>query len=167
MNRKRILSAVLFAAGFGLLALSESVQASDKPNIILMLMDNIGFGALSSYNGGVLDTPTPRLDRLAAEGVRLTNFNVENQCTPTRAALLTGRLPIRSGIGKAMAAGAPGGLHPWEVTLAEMLSDAASAPSSSSERHGKAARSSPTSFSCRAVLAPARSSKRVITVVRS
>ena len=49
---------------------------------------------------------------------------VENQCTPSRAAILTGRLPIRSGIGKAIAAGAPGGLHPWEITLAEMLGDA-------------------------------------------
>ena len=77
-----------------------------------------------SYNGGILDTPTPRIDKLAAEGLRLTNFNVENQCTPSRAALMTGRLPIRSGIGKAIAAGAPGGLHPWEITIAEMLGDA-------------------------------------------
>ena len=54
----------------------------------------------------------------------MTNFNVENQCTPSRAALMTGRLPIRSGIGKAIAAGAPGGLHPWEITIAEMLGKA-------------------------------------------
>jgi arylsulfatase A-like enzyme len=53
----------------------------------------------------------------------LANFNVENQCTPSRGALLTGRLPIRSDIGKAIAAGAPGGLHPREITIAEMLSD--------------------------------------------
>jgi arylsulfatase A-like enzyme len=54
----------------------------------------------------------------------LTNFNVENQCTPSRAALMTGRLPIRSGIGKAIAAGAPGGLHPWEITIPKMLGEA-------------------------------------------
>jgi arylsulfatase A-like enzyme len=95
-----------------------------KPNIVFMLSDNVGYGVPSSYNGGILDTPTPRLDKLAAEGLRLTNFNVENQCTPSRAALMTGRLPIRSGIGKAIAAGAPGGLHPWEITIAEMLGDA-------------------------------------------
>jgi arylsulfatase A-like enzyme len=94
-----------------------------KPNIVFILADNVGYGVLSSYNGGILDTPTPRIDSLAADGLRLTNFNVENQCTPSRAALMTGRLPIRSGIGKAIAAGAPGGLHPWEVTIAEMLSD--------------------------------------------
>jgi arylsulfatase A-like enzyme len=96
----------------------------DRPNIVFMLADNIGYGVLSSYNGGILDTPTTRIDALAAQGIRLTNFNVENQCSPSRAALMTGRLPIRCGIGKAMAAGAPGGLHPWEVTIAEMLSDA-------------------------------------------
>jgi len=99
-------------------------QPAPKPNIVLILADNVGYGVLSCYNGGILDTPTPRIDKLAAEGLRLTNFNVENQCTPSRAALMTGRLPIRSGIGKAIAAGAPGGLHPWEITIAEMLGDA-------------------------------------------
>ena len=99
-------------------------QPAPKPNIVLILADNVGYGVLSCYNGGILDTPTPRIDQLAADGLRLTNFNVENQCTPSRAALMTGRLPIRSGIGKAMAAGAPGGLHPWEITIAEMLGDA-------------------------------------------
>lgn len=99
-------------------------QAPRRPNILLMLADNLGFGVPSCYNGGVLDTPTRRIDQLAAEGLRLTNFNVENQCSPSRAALMTGRLPIRSGIGKAIAAGAPGGLHPWEITIAEMLSAA-------------------------------------------
>lgn len=102
----------------------QTPPASSRPNILFMLSDNVGFGVPSSYNGGVLDIPTPRIDELAAEGLRLTNFNVENQCTPSRAALMTGRLPIRSGIGKAIAAGAPGGLPPWEVTLAEMLGDA-------------------------------------------
>src|SRR6185312_6057947 len=95
-----------------------------KPNIVFILTDNVGYGVPSSHNHRILGTPTARIDKLAAEGLRLTNFNVENQCTPSRAALMTGRLPIRSGIGKAIAAGAPGGLHPWEITLAEMLSGA-------------------------------------------
>jgi len=85
---------------------AQNALAGDgkKPNILFILADNVGYGVLSSYNGGILDTPTARIDRLAAEGLRLTNFNVENQCTPSRAALITGRLPIRSGIGKAIAA---------------------------------------------------------------
>jgi arylsulfatase A-like enzyme len=105
---------------------SQTQQApleQSRPNIVFILADNVGYGVLSSYNGGILDTPTPRIDGLASGGLRLTNFNVENQCTPSRAALMTGRLPIRSGIGKAIAAGAPGGLHPWEITIAEMLRD--------------------------------------------
>ncbi len=52
-----------------------------KPNIVFMLADNVGWGDLSSYGGLV---PTPRLDELAAQGMRFTNFNTEAQCTPTR-----------------------------------------------------------------------------------
>jgi arylsulfatase len=117
-------TATMLAVAFTALALVGTAPAADKPNIVLMLSDNIGFGVLSSYNGGVLDTPTPRLDELAAEGLRFTNLNVENQCTPSRAALMTGRMPVRSGIGKAIPAGGPGGLHPWEITLAKMLGGA-------------------------------------------
>ena len=94
-----------------------------KPNVVLMLADNLGFGDLSCYGGSV---PTPRLDRLADEGVRLTNFNTEAQCTPTRGALLTGRMPIRTGTFRVPLPGEPGnyGLAPWEYTLADLFSDA-------------------------------------------
>jgi arylsulfatase len=95
------------------------------PNIVLMLSDNLGFGEIGVYGGGALrGAPTPRLDRLAAEGLRFTNFNVEVECTPSRSALLTGRMPVRSGTWRAASPGIPGGLAPWEVTLAETLSEA-------------------------------------------
>ena len=95
------------------------------PNIVLMLSDNLGFGEIGVYGRGVLrGAPTPRLDGLAAEGMRFTNFNVEVECTPSRSALMTGRMPVRSGTGRVGSPGLPGGLAPWEVTLAEMLSDA-------------------------------------------
>ena len=72
-----------------------------KPNIVFILTDNLGYGELGVYGGGELrGAPTPRLDKLAAEGLRLTNFNVEPQCTPSRSALMTGRHPIRSGTTK-------------------------------------------------------------------
>lgn len=90
-----------------------------------MLSDNLGYGEIGVYGGGVLrGAPTPRLDRLASEGMRLTNFNVEVECTPSRSALMTGRMPVRSGTWRATSAGLPGGLAPWEVTLAEVLSEA-------------------------------------------
>ena len=94
-----------------------------KPNIVLILADNLGWGELGCYGGGVLrGAPTPRLDALAAEGMRLTNFNVESDCVPTRSALMTGRHPIRTGALQSVPAGLPQGITPWEITLAQLLS---------------------------------------------
>ena len=95
--------------------------AGDKPNIVYMLVDNWGWGDLSIQGSTIA---TPRIDSLAGQGMRFTNFNVQNQCTPTRSALHTGRLPIRSGTQKVPAPGEPDGLAPWEYTIAELLSDA-------------------------------------------
>src|SRR5262245_4669244 len=97
--------------------------ADGKPNIVLVLADNVGYGELGVYGGGILrGAPTPRLDRLASEGMRLLNFNVEAQCTPSRSALMTGRFPIRSGTYQVPIGGVPDGLTLWEITIAELLS---------------------------------------------
>ncbi len=99
--------------------------AGGRPNVVLMLSDNLGFGELGSYGGGAIrGAPTPRLDGLAAQGMRFSNFNVEVECTPSRSALMTGRMPVRSGTWRAKPPGLPGGLPPWEVTVAESLSEA-------------------------------------------
>jgi arylsulfatase len=95
--------------------------AAKQPNIVYILVDNWGWGDLSVQGGTI---PTPNIDQLASEGLRLTNFNAQNQCTPTRSALHTGRLPIRSGTYKVPAPGEPDGLASWEYTLPELLSDA-------------------------------------------
>ena len=100
---------------------SGSLAQTAKPNIVYLLVDNWGWGDLGAQGG---TTPTPRIDALAAEGIRFLNFNIQNQCTPTRSALHTGRLPIRSGTQKVAAPGEPDGLAPWEYTIAELLSDA-------------------------------------------
>ena len=93
-----------------------------KPNIILILADNLGWGELGCYGGGVLrGAPTPRIDALASEGLRLTNFNVESDCVPTRSALMTGRHPIRTGALQSVPGGLPQGLHPSEITLAQLF----------------------------------------------
>ena len=109
-------SILIFATLF-----SVECFAAKQPNIVYILVDNWGWGDLS-VQGGTL--PTPGIDQLASEGLRLTNFNVQNQCTPTRSALHTGRLPIRSGTYKVPAPGEPDGLAEWEYTLPELLSDA-------------------------------------------
>src|SRR5690606_5227327 len=99
-----------------------STQAT-APNIVLILADNLGWGELGCYGGGILrGAPTPRIDALAAEGTRFTNFNVESDCVPTRSALMTGRHPIRTGALQSVPAGLPQGIVPWEVTLAQLLS---------------------------------------------
>ncbi len=107
-----------------ILALGPSASAQDRPNVVLMMVDNYGYGELGVYGGGVLrGAETPRLDQLAREGLRLTNFNVEPQCTPSRSALMTGRHPIRSGTTRVVW-GVLYGLVQWEVTMAEMMRDA-------------------------------------------
>ena len=93
------------------------------PNIVLILADNLGWGELGCYNGGLVrGALTPRIDALAAEGLQFLNFNVESDCVPTRSALMTGRMPIRTGALQSVPAGLPQGLIPWEITLAQLLS---------------------------------------------
>jgi arylsulfatase len=113
------------AASGAVAASAAPGEGAPRPNVVLMLSDNLGYGEIGAYGGGVLrGSPTPRLDRLAAEGLRFTNFNVELECTPSRSALMTGRMPVRSGTWRAAVPGLPGGLAPWETTLAESLSAA-------------------------------------------
>lgn len=122
MNRK--LRLIVAALAVALSILSAPVFAKDKPNIVFMLVDNFGYGDLGSYGGGELrGAPTPALDRFAAEGLRLTNFNVEPECTPSRSAFLTGRMPIRSGTSAVDLMGGLQGFTPWEYTIAELLAD--------------------------------------------
>ena len=87
---------ILIAAGF--IGFASTLQAQEKkPNIVFILMDNLGYGEPGCYGGGIVrGAPTPRIDKLATEGTRLTNFNVEAQCTPSRSAIMTGRFSIRS-----------------------------------------------------------------------
>jgi arylsulfatase A-like enzyme len=107
------------------LGISHGSDAQTKPNVILINMDNFGWGELGCYGGGVLrGAPTPRIDKLASEGLRLLNFNVEAQCTPSRAALMTGRYAVRTGNGSVPLGDQEYGLTQWEYTIAEMFGDA-------------------------------------------
>lgn len=98
------------------------MASSIKPNVVFILVDNVGWGDLSCYGGTV---PTARIDSIATDGLRFNNYTVEAQCTPTRSAIMTGSLPLRSGT---MRVPLPGegdyGLAPWEYTLADLFSDA-------------------------------------------
>src|SRR5215813_9757515 len=93
---------------------SQQPAPAARPNVVIMFPDNLGWGEVNVY-GGVRGPITPRLDRLAADGLRLNNFNVEFSCTVSRAAMMTGRYAVRTGATQAA------GITLWEVTIAEAL----------------------------------------------
>jgi arylsulfatase len=95
--------------------INTCLQGQEKPNIVLIFPDNLGLGEVSAY-GSARGITTPNIDRIGAEGIRLTNFNVEYSCVVSRAAMLTGRYAVRTGEG---AAG--NGITLWEETIAEGL----------------------------------------------
>jgi arylsulfatase len=132
-NRREALAWLTGAAPAALAALSQigatapgrAQTQTARPNIVFMLVDNLGYGELGVYGGGATrGAPTPRIDKLASEGLRLTNMNMEAQCTPSRSAILTGRYAIRSGTHSVPFGGVAEGLTQWEVTMAEALSAA-------------------------------------------
>jgi arylsulfatase A len=89
------------------------------PNVVVILADDLGYGDLASYGSGTIRTP--HLDRMASEGVRLTQFTVMPLCTPTRGALLTGLYPVQTGLVRVLGPGNATGIDAEEVTLAEAL----------------------------------------------
>lgn len=109
-----------------LLAESENEKVPRRPNIIMILADDMGYGDLGSYGHPTIRTPN--LDRLAQEGQKWTGFYAAaNVCTPSRAALMTGRWPVRSGMASdrryVLTARAAGGLPVNEITIAEGLQE--------------------------------------------
>jgi arylsulfatase A-like enzyme len=92
-----------------------------KPNIIVIMGDDIGWFNLGSYNQGIMLDTTPNLDRLAAEGMRFTDYYAESSCTAGRANFITGELPIRTGLTTVGQAGSLIGLPAQAPTIATAL----------------------------------------------
>ena len=109
-----------FLASLAGSAAASAQTASQRPNIILIYADDLGYGDLGVY--GHPEIRTPNLNRMAAEGVKFTNFySASSLCTPSRAALLTGRYPVRSGMVRVLFPREESGLPASEVTIAELL----------------------------------------------
>ena len=96
-------------------------QDSGKPNIVVIMGDDIGWSNIGAYNQGVMSGRTPNLDQLAAEGMRFTDYYAEASCTAGRANFITGELPIRTGLTTVGQAGSPLGIPDEAVTIAQVL----------------------------------------------
>jgi arylsulfatase len=122
-RRLHFWAALLAASSFFLGLESAKAQApAQKPNIILILSDDFGYGDAGVYGGGEnRGMPTPNLDRLAAEGMQFMSFYAQPSCTPGRAAVQTGRIPNRSGMTTVAFQGQGGGLPAAEWTLGSVL----------------------------------------------
>jgi arylsulfatase len=106
----------------GFLLIPARVSANTQPNVVFMLADNLGYGDVGAYGAGeIRGMPTPNIDALASQGLRFTHFLVEPGCTPSRAALMTGRYSIRLGLSKILLRGTPNTLQGDEITLGEIF----------------------------------------------
>ncbi|MFL9485127.1 arylsulfatase [Chitinophagaceae bacterium LWZ2-11] len=100
-------------------------QLKKKPNILILLIDDMGYGDIGVFGGGyTIGAPTPNMDKLAHEGLQLTSTYAQPTCTPSRAALMTGRIPARSGLTRPTLTGEIPKVNPWasENTTAKILS---------------------------------------------
>ena len=113
----RKLTMLLAAVAF----LSLNAQAQDKPNILVIMGDDIGYWNLSYNNRGMMGYSTPNIDRIAAGGTIFTDYYAEQSCTAGRAAFITGQMPVRTGLTKVGIPGADLGIQPEDPTLAELL----------------------------------------------
>ena len=99
----------------------EAQQDKAKPNILVIMGDDIGYWNLSYNNRGMMGYLTPNIDRIAHEGTTFTDYYAEQSCTAGRAAFITGQYPARTGLTKVGVPGATVGLQPQDPTLAELL----------------------------------------------
>ncbi|MGE9289885.1 MAG: arylsulfatase [Puniceicoccales bacterium] len=112
---------LLALAAFGLSTAAVSAQENDKPNVVVIWGDDIGWANISAYNLGVMGYETPNIDRLAKEGAMFTHYYGQQSCTAGRAAFILGQHPFRTGL---LTIGMPGsehGIPDWAPTLGDLL----------------------------------------------
>lgn len=99
---------------------ARNQNAPDRPNILIIMSDDVGYWNVGAYSHGMM-APTPNIDRIAKQGMLFTDHYSQPTCTPGRAALITGQLPIRTGLTTVGMAGSPIGLDKRDPTLGEIL----------------------------------------------
>src|SRR4249920_1539887 len=118
-NRLALLASLAFALVAP--ATAASAQPTSKPNILVIMADDIGYWNISAYNRGMMGYRTPNIDRIATEGAIFTDYYGQQSCTAGRAAFITGQSPMRTGLLKVGLPGAKEGLSDKDPTLAELL----------------------------------------------
>ena len=123
MKNYKITRSVHFIIALMLMASASLFgQTNERQNVVFMLADNVGYGDIGCFQGGeIRGMPTPRIDKLASEGLTLTQFITEPGCTPSRAGLVTGRYSHRSGLGSIIVPNTPNTLRDEEITMAELF----------------------------------------------
>jgi arylsulfatase A-like enzyme len=114
-----VLAVAMFLGGLGLVVSPASAQT--KPNIVVIMGDDIGMWNIGAYSRGLMAGRTPNLDKMAAEGMIFSDYYAEASCTAGRAQFVTGELPIRTGMTTVGQAGAPIGIPTQAVTIATVL----------------------------------------------
>ncbi|WP_441637238.1 arylsulfatase [Cupriavidus sp. 2MCAB6] len=102
-------------------ASAPNSTSAKKPNILVIFGDDIGQTNISAYSMGVVGYKTPNIDRIAREGMMFTDYYAENSCTAGRSSFITGQTPLRTGLSKVGAPGAPVGLQKGDITIAQAL----------------------------------------------
>jgi len=128
MERYKFLAAAALAAVMGLGAPLKAQQPAPappgsgaRPNILVIFGDDVGQSNISAYTHGLVGYKTPNIDRIAKEGMMFTDYYAENSCTAGRSSFITGQTPLRTGLSKVGAPGAPVGLQKGDVTIAQAL----------------------------------------------
>ena len=104
-----------------LLVFGSTALAADKPNILVIMGDDIGITNISAYSRGLMGYKTPNIDRIANEGAIFTDYYAEQSCTAGRANFITGQIPFRTGLTKVGMPAAKQGIQPEDPTIAELL----------------------------------------------
>ena len=116
-----MIRAILRLGILAMAAFAATASAQDKPNILIIWGDDIGWYNISAYNQGVMGYKTPNIDRIAKEGMMFTDWYGQQSCTAGRAAFVTGQSPIRTGLTKVGLPGAPEGMPEEDPTIAALL----------------------------------------------
>src|SRR5215471_8720866 len=122
MIRKVWLAPLALLATMIVASVPVAAQAqAQRPNIVFIMGDDIGWNNISAYHRGVMASRTPNLDQLAAQGMMFTDYYAEASCTAGRANFITGEIPFRTGLTTVGQAGSPQGMPDEAPTIATVL----------------------------------------------